>query len=78
MVAQQIFVPVFVADNAVAQMNAFGSILCPKRTQNAITGCFLGMEIVTGIIMIGLLALLNVEKMIQKEQVEIKVRYSEE
>lgn len=44
-------------------------------TQNAITGCFLGVEIVTGIIMIVLLAFLTVEKVIHKEQAEIKKRH---
>ncbi len=40
-------------------------------TQNVITGCFLGAEIITGIIMILLLMKLDVEKVIQKEQAEI-------
>ena len=43
-------------------------------TQNVITGCFFGVEIVTGIIVIGLLLFLNVEKIIAKEQAEIKAR----
>lgn len=43
-------------------------------TQNIITGCFFGVEIVTGIIVIGLLLFLNVEKIIAKEQAEIKAR----
>lgn len=47
-------------------------------TQNAITGCFLGVEIVTGLIMIGLLAFLTVEKVIHKEQDEIKSRHETE
>ena len=45
-------------------------------TQNAITGCFLGVEIVTGAIMIALLAFLNVEKVIHGEQAEIKARHA--
>lgn len=44
--------------------------------QNAITGCFLGVEIATGIIMIILLAFLDVEKVIHKEQAEILARRS--
>lgn len=47
-------------------------------TQNAITGCFLGVEIVTGIIVIALLVFLNVEKVIHKEQAEIKARQEKE
>lgn len=43
-------------------------------TQTAITGCFLGVEIVTGIVVIVLLAFLNVEKVIHREQAEIKAR----
>lgn len=43
-------------------------------TQNVITGCFLGVEIITGIILIVLLLFLNVEKVIHKEQAEIKAR----
>lgn len=43
-------------------------------TQSAITGCFLGVEIITGIIMIALLVFLNVEKVIHQEQAEIKAR----
>lgn len=47
-------------------------------TQNAITGCFLGVEIVTGIVVIALLVFLNVEKVIHKEQAEIKARQEKE
>ncbi len=43
-------------------------------TQSAIAGCFLGVEIVTGVIVIVLLAFLSVEKVIHKEQAEIKAR----
>lgn len=43
-------------------------------TQNVITGCFLGVEIFTGVILIVLLLFLNVEKVIHKEQAEIKAR----
>ncbi len=43
-------------------------------TQSAITGCFLGVEIVTGAIVIVLLVFLSVEKVIHKEQAEIKAR----
>lgn len=43
-------------------------------TQNVITGSFLGVEIATGVIMIGLLMFLDVEKVIKKEQAEIKAR----
>lgn len=46
-------------------------------TQNVITGGFLGVEIITGIIMIILLLFLNVEKVIHKEQEEIKHRQCE-
>lgn len=47
-------------------------------TQNAIVGCFLGVEIVTGILMILLLAFLTVEKVIHKEQAEILARHGKE
>lgn len=43
-------------------------------TQNVITGCFLGVEIFTGVILIVLLLFLNVEKVIHNEQAEIKAR----
>lgn len=43
-------------------------------TQNVIIGCFLGVEIATGIILIVLLLFLNVEKVIHQEQAEIKAR----
>ncbi len=43
-------------------------------TQNVIVGCFLGVEILTGVILIVLLLFLNVEKVIHKEQAEIKAR----
>lgn len=42
--------------------------------QNAITICFLGVEIVTAVILIALLFKLNVEKVIHKEQAEIQAR----
>lgn len=47
-----------------------------SATQNAITFCFVGVEIVTCIIMIILLSFLNVEKVIDKEQAEIKARHN--
>lgn len=47
-------------------------------TQNAITACFLGVEIVTGALVIVLLAFLDVEKVIHKEQSEIKARQEKE
>lgn len=43
-------------------------------TQNVITFGFLGFEVITAIIMIILLAFLNVEKNLDKEQAEIKAR----
>lgn len=43
-------------------------------TQNAITACFLGVEIVTAVILVILLSGLSVEKVIHKEQAEIKAR----
>ncbi len=43
-------------------------------TQNVIVGCFLGVEILTGVILIVLLMFLNVEKVIHKEQAEIRER----
>lgn len=43
-------------------------------TQNVIVGCFLGVEIFTGVILIVLLLFLNVEKVIHKEQAEIRAR----
>ncbi len=47
-------------------------------TQSAITACFLGVEIVTGALVIFLLAFLDVEKVIHKEQSEIKARQEKE
>lgn len=43
-------------------------------TQNSITFGFLGFELITSVIMIALLAFLNVEKNLVKEQEEIKAR----
>lgn len=43
-------------------------------TQNAITACFLGVEIVTAVILVILLSGLSVEKVIHKEQAGIKAR----
>lgn len=43
-------------------------------TQNAITFGFLGMEVITGIVLAILLVFLSVEKVIHKEQEEIKAR----
>ena len=47
-------------------------------TQNSITFGFLGFELITSVIMIALLAFLNVEKNIEKEQAEIKARKENE
>ena len=65
------------ASGYVAPVLAGGETIAATQnaaTQNVITGCFLGVEIVTGIIVIGLLLFLNVEKIIAKEQAEIKAR----
>ncbi len=43
-------------------------------TQNTFVFFFLGLEIITGIVLAGLLVFLNVEKNIGKEQAEIKLR----
>ncbi|MGN1478276.1 MAG: MFS transporter, partial [Acutalibacteraceae bacterium] len=43
-------------------------------TQKVITFGFLGFEVITAVIMIVLLAFLNVEKNLDKEQAEIKAR----
>ena len=43
-------------------------------TQNVIVGCFLGVEILTCVILIVLLQFLNVAQVIHKEQAEIKAR----
>ncbi len=43
-------------------------------TQNAITFCFVGLEVITAVILVVLLLGLNVEKDIDKEQAEIKAR----
>lgn len=45
-----------------------------QATQNAITFSFLGVEIITAVILIGLLVFLSVEKVIHKEQAEIQAR----
>lgn len=47
-------------------------------TKNAITFSFVGLETITAIILIGILAFINVEKHIDKEQEEIKARKEEE
>lgn len=47
-------------------------------TQSAITACFLGVEIVTGALVIVLLAFLDVEKVIHREQAEIKAKQEKE
>ena len=65
------------ASGYVAPVLAGGETIAATQnaaTQNVITGCFFGVEIVTGIIVIGLLLFLNVEKIIAKEQAEIKAR----
>ena len=65
------------ASGYVAPVLAGGEAIAATQnaaTQNVITGCFFGVEIVTGIIVIGLLLFLNVEKIIAKEQAEIKAR----
>lgn len=46
--------------------------------KNAITFSFVGLETITGVILIAILAFLNVEKYIDKEQAEIKRRKEEE
>ena len=46
--------------------------------KNAITFSFVGLETITGVILIVILAFLNVEKYIDKEQAEIKRRKEEE
>lgn len=43
-------------------------------TQGVITFSFLGMEVITAIILVALLAFLSVEKVIDKEQKDIKAR----
>lgn len=45
-----------------------------SATQNAIIFCFLGLEIITGIVAVILLSFENVEKVIEKEQAEIAAR----
>lgn len=47
-------------------------------TQNVITVFFLGVEIVTALILIGILVFLTVEKVIDKEQAEIQARNQSE
>ena len=47
-------------------------------TKNAITFSFVGLETITAIILIVILAFINVEKHIDKEQEEIKARKEEE
>lgn len=47
-------------------------------TKNAITFSFVGLETITAIILIVILAFINVEKHIDKEQEEIKARKAEE
>ncbi len=47
-------------------------------TKNAITFSFVGLETITAIILIVILAFINVEKQIDKEQVEIKARKEKE
>lgn len=47
-------------------------------TKNAITFSFVGLETITAIILIVILAFINVEKHIDKEQAEIKARKEEE
>ena len=47
-------------------------------TKNAITFSFVGLETITAVILIVILAFLSVEKYIDKEQAEIKRRKEEE
>jgi GPH family glycoside/pentoside/hexuronide:cation symporter len=47
-----------------------------SSVQNAITFLFLGLEIISSIVLIGILAFLNIEKNIEKEQKEIIARHS--
>lgn len=60
-----------VYDAATGITNAF---VQPIATQNAITFCFVGFEVITGIILITLLFGLKVEKTIDQEQAEIEAR----
>ena len=60
-----------VYDAATGITNAF---VQPIATQNAITFCFVGFEVITGIILIALLFGLKVEKTIDQEQAEIEAR----
>ncbi len=64
----------YVAPEFIAATGETVASIQNMATQNAITICFVGVEIVTGIIMIALLSFLNVEKVIDKEQAEIKAR----
>jgi len=47
-------------------------------TQNAIIFSFLGLEVITAVVLITLLAFLTVERVIEKEQAEIRARYVKE
>ena len=46
----------------------------PERVLNAITFAFVGLEVITGVVLAALLIFLNVEKDIDKKQAEIKAR----
>lgn len=67
----------YIAPEFVAATGETVAAVQNAATQTVITNCFLGVEIVTGIIMIILLCFLDVEKVIAKEQVEIKERKAE-
>lgn len=61
---------------AAPYYNQAGALVAaqPQAVQSTITFAFVGLESITGIIMIVLLAFLNVEKDIGKKQKEIKMR----
>lgn len=48
--------------------------LQPQAVQNTITFSFVGLEVITAIILVVVLAFLNVEKDIEKKQMEIQIR----
>lgn len=57
-------------------VNEAGELIATQSesVKNAITFAFVGLESITGIVLVVLLAFLNVEKYIKKEQAEIKAR----
>lgn len=50
----------------------------PESVLNAITFAFVGLEVITGVVLAVLLMFLNVEKDIDKKQAEIKARHEEQ